>query len=151
LNLRDISLGHGHLGDGISGQDRDAKRGALGAFATSVEADLVPVTEDSVVSVSGPSGTESVRTVRFGSDHVVRVTVRSAGAGRFAVEFVPELSGPFDVEVQSPAGVIANGRWARQMPVTFFDVGPGPVRFIYGRFHRSRPGRSYQTEWILLS
>jgi hypothetical protein len=110
----------------------------------------VPLVGDSVVpSRFGRIG-EAVRSLTFASDHSCEVVVCSAGPDVVSVEFAPNLAASFDVDMFGSSGLIASGRWSAGHPVLFTKVGSGPVRFVYGQFHRSRPVRRYQTEWIQL-
>jgi hypothetical protein len=126
------------------------RRAALGVLATRIDADLVPLVDDSIVATCRGRIASAVRFLTFASDHRCEVTVCSAGPDVVSVEFTPRLQASFDVDMWGSAGLIASGRWSAGRPVMFTKVGAGPVRFVYGQFHRSRPVRRYQTEWIQL-
>jgi hypothetical protein len=123
---------------------------ALDAIRTRIDADLVPLVADTTSQQQRGARIDAVRTLEFASDHRCQVLVVSAGPGLLAAEFTTELRSSFDVELWNLEGAVARGRWAAGRALVFDAVSPGPMRLVYGRFHRSRPGRRYETEWVSL-
>jgi hypothetical protein len=129
--------------------DRDPRQAALDAQKSALDADLVPLVTDEVVTVSRGGVVESVRTLVFESDHRAQAILAIRGDAVVAVEFSTSLVQQFEVEVCGPKAVLHTGSWTGTRPVKFGPID-GPIRFVYGRFHHSRPVRQYQTEWVLV-
>jgi hypothetical protein len=129
--------------------DRDPRQAAVDAGKTALDADLVPLVNDEVVTVSRGGVVESVRTLLFESDHRAQAVLAIRGDDVVSIEFSTSLPQQFDVEVCGPNAVLHSGLWTGTRPLQFGPVD-GAIRFVYGRFHHSRPVRQYQTEWILV-